>query len=347
MKKITIRRFGPILLLIFLLTSALLLFPPYHPLTPTGPHLVESVKYTYTDKNRIEEFSTSGEPRKVNVAFWYPQNSASHETYPLVMFSHGGLGTENGSESLFLQLASHGYVVGSIGHPYHAIWTKAEDGHVTLVNMDYFQELQQEDAKRDRQQSYHSYQKWMETRTRDINFVIDTIRERAVRGDGGMYSLIDADRTGVMGHSLGGSAALAIPRQRKDISAVIALESPFLYDIRGVENDEFVWFEEPYPAPVLNIYSDSSWSHLSAWPQYARNAELLSNPSETTISLHFPGAGHFSLTDLSIVSPLLTTVLESGQPNHDRAGYLQAVNQACLDFLDLHLKNSGQNIEFK
>jgi len=33
-------------------------------------------------------------------------------------------------------------------------------------------------------------------------------------------------------------------------------------DIIGVEDGEFVWNEDTYPIPVLNIYSDSSWSHL-------------------------------------------------------------------------------------
>ncbi len=41
-------------------------------------------------------------------------------------------------------------------------------------------------------------------------------------------------RIGVMGHSLGGSAALCIGRQRPDVQAVLALESPFMCDIEGV-----------------------------------------------------------------------------------------------------------------
>lgn len=48
------------------------------------------------------------------------------------MFSHGGLGTETSNESLYLGLTSHGYVGCSIGHPYHALWTKNEDGRLTF-----------------------------------------------------------------------------------------------------------------------------------------------------------------------------------------------------------------------
>jgi fermentation-respiration switch protein FrsA (DUF1100 family) len=326
-------------LLVCILASSILLFPSYQPLEVTGPYDIGTVRYTFIDEQRIEVFSNTGKNRQVNVVFWYPKDVDGDETYPLVVFSHGGLGTETSNESLYRELASHGYVVGAIGHPYQAFLTKSEDGRTTFVNGEYFREILSEDAKSDKEQSHQYYQKWLETRTTDINFVIDTILARASDGAGGVYALIDGTKIGVMGHSLGGSAALAIPRQRHDIATVIALESPFLYDIVGVENNDFLWLDEAYPIPVLNIYSDSSWSHLSEWAQYARNAALLSDTSQIATSLYLPGAGHFSLTDLSLASPLLTSLLDGGKPEHDREEYLQKVNQACLEFLNRYLKN--------
>lgn len=340
----TLRRLGLILGVIILLATPLLVFPPYQPLPATGPHAVATARATYTDESRVEQYSDTGAKRRVNVAFWYPQAAPRGERFPLVVFSHGGLGTETSNESLFFELASHGYVVASIGHPTHTLWTRGEDGRTTIVSREYFGELQREDAKTDRQQSYRYYQKWMAARTDDINFVIDTILAKAAGGAGGaggVYVLVDGAKIGVMGHSLGGSAALAMPRQRDDIDAVIALEAPFLYDIIGVEKGEFLWLDAAYPAPVLNIYSDSSWSHLGEWPQYARNAALLSDASGTAISLHLPGAGHFSLTDLALASPLLTRLLEGGPPTQGRAGYLRAVNQACLELFDRYLKDAA------
>lgn len=307
----------------------LVLFPPHPPLSVTGTYAIAAARYTYTDEQRAEPYSHNGERRQVNVVCWYPENAGSGETFPLVIFSHGGLGTENSNESLYRELASHGYVVCSVGHPHHAFWTKSEDGRVTFVSLEYFGELQREDAQTDKQGSFRYYQKWL-----------DTILAKAANGAGGVYARVDGARIGVMGHSLGGSAALAMPRQRDDIAAAIALEAPFLYEIVGVEQDEFLWLDEEYPVPVLNIYSDSSWSHLSEWAQYARNAALLTNAPQTAISLYLPGAGHFSLTDLSLASPLLTRLLEGGQPNPDPVGYLESVNHACLEFFDRYLKNA-------
>lgn len=334
-RSVTLRAAAAMLLTFISLTPALI-FPPYRPLPTTGTHNVAAAHFTYTDKGRIESFTNNGEYRKVNAACWYPQNEGGH-VYPLVIFSHGGLGTDSSNESLYLELASHGYVVCSIGHPYHDLWTTDVDGRVTFISMDYFQELQREDAKRDKQQSYRYYQRWMDIRTGDINFALDTILENAADGRGGLYGLVDVKKIGVIGHSLGGAAALAIPRQRNDIGAVIAIEAPFLYDIVGVENDKFVFQSDVYPVPVLNVYSDASWGHLSEWPQYERNYELLSSPQTTVFNLHLNGAGHYSLTDLALASPMLTNMLEGRQSNQDRQKYLREVNRACLEFFDHYL----------
>lgn len=338
------RRLGLAVLLASVAVLPVLVFPPHKTLAPTGPYSIATARDTYTDPQRGEPYAASGEPRRVNVAFWYPENAHAGATYPLVVFSHGGLGTANSNASLYRELASHGYVVCALGHPYHALWTRSEDGRTTLVSREYFGELQREDAKTDKGQSLRYYRKWLAIRTADIRFALDTILARAAAGADGVYARVDGARIGVMGHSLGGSAALAIPRQRSDIDAVIALESPFLGDILGVENGEFIWLDEAYPVPVLNIYSDSSWSHLAEWAQYARNADLLTNAPPTALSLYLPGRGHFSLTDLALVSPLLTRILDGGQPSRDSIEYLRGVNQASLDFFDRYLKSQTVGI---
>lgn len=325
---------------------AALFFPTYRPLAVTGPYRIETTRQTYTDSRRSDPYSGSGTARRVNVVFWYPQSGVIGKTFPLIIFSHGGLGTETSNESLYRELASHGYVVCSIGHPSHALWTRGEDSLITFVNLGYFGELQREDAKTDKRQSLDYYRKWLAVRTGDINFVINTIKAQASEGAGGVFEQIDPTRIGVMGHSLGGAAALAIPRQRDDVDSVIALESPFLYDIVDVEDDRFIWLDVAYPVPVLNIYSDSSWPHLDEWPQYARNADLLDNPSFNTTSLYIAGAGHFSLTDLSLASPLLVRLLEGKSSSADPHATLQKINQACLEFFDRTLKNADFGTNF-
>ncbi len=328
-----------VLLFIFLALSPALLFPVYPLPATTGPYAITSIETSFLDNGRSEPYSVTGEPRTVNAIFWYPENGSVGERYPLVLFSHGGLGVATSNTTLYRELASHGYVVCALGHPYHAFWTRGEDGRFTLVNPAYFKELQEEDPKQDIEQSLAYYQKWMAIRTADMNFVLDTVLKQAADTREGVYALIDDKRIGVMGHSLGGSAALALPRQRDDIDAVIALEAPFLYDIVGTNQTEFIFTSQAYPVPVLNVYSDAAWRHLTEWPQYARNAELLANPTETSFNVHLLGAGHFSLTDLALTSPFLVQLLEGGQANTDRLAYLTTLNRVCLAFCDRFLRN--------
>src|SRR5690606_38626425 len=113
----------------------------------------------------------------------------------------------------------------------------------------------EEDPQRDIEESLAYYQKWLAVRTGDINFVLDTILNRVAAGQDGVYGLIDGAKIGLIGHSLGGSAMLAVPRQRDDIDAVIALEAPFLYDIVGTNQGEFIFTSQDYPVPMLNVYS--------------------------------------------------------------------------------------------
>ncbi|GAB1476935.1 hypothetical protein MASR2M70_17710 [Bacillota bacterium] len=108
----------------------------------------------------------------------------------------------------------------------------------------------------------------MKLRTDDINFVIDTFIEKSTNESNSFYQLIDANRIGVAGHSLGGSAALGVARERSDIKAVLALESPYMCDITGVAGNEFTWNTEPYRCAVMNIYSDSGFPLVTTDNKY-------------------------------------------------------------------------------
>ena len=324
-----------------------LVFPEHAMIETTGKYKVATTLYTYTDPNRVENYTDTGEARMVNVEFWYPKDydEAALHAYPLVVFSHGSFGIRSSNVSLYNELASHGYVVCSIDHTYHSLFTTDVDGNKIWIDLGYMQEVSVQDAHTRKQQAFEFFQKWMEIRTGDINFVIDTILEQTENNAAdNVYRLIDTTRIGVMGHSLGGSAALGIGRMRDDISAVIALKSPFLYDIEGVENDKFVFSNKVYPVPLLNVYSDASWSHLSEWAQYAENFKLLYDTEATAFNVHIRGAGHLTLTDLALTSPVLTHILNGQASTADAVDSLKIINKICLEFFDSYLKGGAEFI---
>jgi dienelactone hydrolase len=307
----------------------------------TGEYQVSTKTYTYTDISRVESYTDTGKNRKLNVQLWYPENLDG--TYPLIVFSHGGLGIKSSNESLYNELASHGYVVCSIDHTYQCFYTTDESGDTTLIDLGYVQELFAEDPQFDIQQSYEYYQKWMKIRTEDINFVIDKIMTEAENNNADrVYKLVDITKIGVMGHSLGGSTTLGIGRIRNDVNAVIALESPFMCDIEGVEDGRFVFIDKVYPVPVLNVYSDSSWSILAERPQYAANYALLSDTDAIAFNVYISGVGHLGLTDFALTSPFLTRILDRKKPTTETVYPLKIINKVCLEFFNSYLKAEGE-----
>ncbi|HHW30058.1 MAG TPA: hypothetical protein GXX20_00030 [Clostridiaceae bacterium] len=226
---------------IVFITCAVVLFPNLKNIQTTGEYSYTSCVLELSDTSRIEDFKSDGSLRKLSVLVYYPNEDViANNTCPLIIFSHGGISTKTSNLSLYKELASHGYVVASIDHTYHALITEI-DGVKIYIDSGYMRELNEEDSHSDLENSYACFQKWMKLRTGDINFVIDTFIEKSVNESNSFYSLIDADRIGVAGHSLGGSAALGVARQRNDIKAVIALESPYMCDITGINGNEFSW----------------------------------------------------------------------------------------------------------
>jgi dienelactone hydrolase len=339
--RVVLRAIG-MTVLIFALTLPAIIFPQNKAVVAaTGEYQVLTQTYTYTDKNRVESYTDTGKNRKLNVQLWYPDNL--DETVPLIVFSHGGLGVKSSNESLYNELASHGYIVCSIDHTYQSFYSTDEDGDTTWIDLGYMQDLFAEDPQSDIQQSYEYYQKWMKIRTDDINFVIDYIITEVENNNADMaYKLVDIGKIGVMGHSLGGSAALGIGRIRADVNAVIALESPFMYDIEGIEDEQFVFTDKIYPVPVLNVYSDSSWSILGERPQYAANYRMLFDTDATAFNVYISGVGHLALTDFALTSPFLTRILDGKKPTTETVYYLKTINKICLEFFNSYLKGDGE-----
>lgn len=333
--RITSRAAGMAALLLIASLPAMV-FPEYKPLPTTGEYRIKTEVRYLTHEGRIETYDRQGGARTLAVEFWYP--SSAQGSFPLVVFSHGSFGTRTSNETLFRELASHGYVVCSIDHTYQCFYTTDKEGNILLMDRGYAEEIRRENAKEDKQNSLALYRKWMDVRTADIHLVIDTVRSDSADA---LYALVNAGKIGVIGHSLGGSAALGVGRMRDDIGAVIALESPFMCDIQGVENDAFVFLSTQYPVPVLNVYSDSSWTHLAQWPQYAQNARLLSGEDKNAYSLYMQGAGHLSLTDLSLFSPVLTRILNGHGSAVSAEAYLTRLNEVCLSFFNCFLKDTG------
>ncbi|WCF10647.1 dienelactone hydrolase family protein [Paenibacillus thiaminolyticus] len=328
------------LVLVVIAVTPALVFPQYALPQVTGEYQVASVSYTYMDKNRMEQFTGTGENRVVNVGFWYPDNADG--TYPLVVFSHGAYGINESNASTYTELASHGYVVCSIDHPYHSFYTASADGTVTLVNSEYMQEVNNANkGVYTVEETYGLIQKWMKLRTDDMNFVIDTILEKAKTGSENVYQLVNAEKIGVFGHSMGGAASVSLGREREDIGAVVNIDAPLFSElVYNRETDDFAASGQPYTTPLLNMYSDSVWVQLNSNSTYAANKAIDEHGTEV-YTVYVQGAKHMSLTDLALFSPMLANMLQGGRAEIDVYYGIETMNRIILEFFDCYLKGKG------
>jgi dienelactone hydrolase len=149
--------------------------------------------------------------------------------YPVILYSSSGV--MNANTFLSEELASHGYVVFSIGHPYWCEFYYDAEGKTTPIdkNNKYYKQLWKEEgsleaietkskitlakAIEDRPELYEKLNQAMPTEfsdlrlwAEDIGFVIDQLEK--MNSDAGFFKgTLDVNRIGLMGYSKGGAAA--------------------------------------------------------------------------------------------------------------------------------------------
>lgn len=322
-----------------------ILFPQYEVPEVTGDLEVLTESYTFTDPGRIETFTDTGDHRKLNVEFYYPDTT--DEKLPLIIFSHGAFGVKTSNTSTFMELASNGYIVCSIDHPYHAAGTMDEEGNLTIGSRDFMQEVI--DANGDvynEQEQFELFKKWMTLRTDDMNFVLDQIIEKSDNTSAQIFNLIDGEKIGLMGHSLGGAASAQLGRDRDDISAVIDIDGSMLGEYYMSEKGDTVMNEVPYPVPLLNFYSEYVLTELENDPDYVYVNQYISSISTDAYETCIKGTNHMSYTDLPLFSPFLASQLSgisggSTEANVDKYYCIETMNHLIVEFFDCFLKDCG------
>lgn len=332
-----------------------MLFPQNYEIEPDGEYRIKTVSYTWTDLEREEYFTEEIDHRNITVQFWYPSESSQNGNtesvkFPLVIFSHGAFGVRESNFSTYQKLASHGYVVCSIDHTYHAFVTTQTDGKSIMANQEFMNQAMSLGMQEDSLEKYEITKGWQKLRVEDMRFCLNQIKTFALelqdqKGNemnpiDEVFGMIDIDNIGVMGHSLGGSAAAEIGRTEEGIKAVAILDGTMLGEEIGFKDGKEMITNEPYPVPMLNFYNGAAYDEIEALDyEYANCIASKSQPESYEIVIE--NAGHMNFTDLPLISPTLAKLLGSGEV--DERACMVFVNETVLEFFDGYLK--GQDID--
>lgn len=319
------------------------LFPSYEAPAGTGKYAVKTETFTWEDESRVETFTDTGENRALTVKIWYPDIDKGK--YPLVVFSHGAFGIIDSNYSTCTELASKGYVVASIAHPYHAMFVEDVNGKMTFVDMDFMQQVYADngaDTAEAERKVYEFSLEWMELRAADMNFVLDTILEKAEEKEG-EFAMVDTERIGLFGHSMGGATAVELGRERSDIDAVIDLEGTMAGEYMGFENGYELYDSEPYPVPLLDVNSGAVREQLEVTaaehPKWEYVNDYVGRNALDYREVIFNDAGHLNFTDLPLFSPPLAGVLGVGEVDAEEC--IKNMNEMVCCFFDYYLKGEG------
>lgn len=330
-------------------------FADYQGLPLTGKYETETCRAIVTDSSRDEEFEADGSKREIPVYFYYPSNAETEELHsmPMIVFSHGAFGYYQSNSSTFMELASHGYVVVSLDHPYHSFFTKDTEGKLITVNPEFFQNAMEiGNSDQPDELTYPISSKWMELRISDVGFVLDTLKKADANSLDECWTvddsekgrlktalnLMDVNRIGLMGHSLGGATAVTLGR-RDDVMAVVDMDGSMIGEWKEIKDGKVVYNDEPYTTPLLNFSNQEhhDQSVLAEEMNYPYvNNDIMRNASEG-YAVYIRNSGHMNFTDLPLFSPVLSKMLGTGDV--DSLYCITKVNELTLDFFDCYLKD--------
>lgn len=242
------------------------------------------------------------------------------ENYPVVILSHGWRGFRNLHTDYAEELASLGYIVVGIDHSYGSLATVFDSDDITYLNLDALPDRASTD-------DFIDYANQLVlTYASDITATLDYLEDM---NDGSLTSRfngkLDLSKIGLLGHSTGGGADVAVALDDDRIDAVIGLDA---------------WVE-PISENEINqgLNMPSMFLRSGSWETGENNINLLSlidqsaYPSEL---YQIDGITHYDFAMVYMYSPLVKTIGFSGSVE---SRYLVTIIKSMIsDFFDENLK---------
>ncbi len=242
--------------------------------------------------------------------------------FPVLIFSHGWNGFRQQSTFLMQELASHGYIVVAMEHPYGARLTVFPDGSLAANNPAALPKGKPDDE-------YEAAGRILVNQwAGDISYALDTLAKINQNDPAGQLSgLLNLNKVGVFGHSTGGGATIQFcgidPRCKAGLT-LDAFMRPVGLEVldQGTRQPFFYMFSELWPFPRNTELFNRYYSHVS--------------PSNHVVTIL--GADHYDFSDLPALSPLAPQLGLKGPINGARVQKI--IDTYVLAFFDLQFKDT-------
>jgi predicted dienelactone hydrolase len=283
--------------------------------------------------------------------------------WPVLIFLHGAYSFENQSFYLLQSLASHGYIVMAVNHPFESLVSEFPDGEVFRVDEAEYRACMEvgagdaeglrasfesimteirdaattEEKKRllcdlSRSRLFAGYRELMETRVQDVGAILNQLG--TLNGTEPFGGRMDTARVGIFGHSLGGAAAVETALRRPErVGAALNLDCT-----------QFVWDPEKdisLRVPVFFMSGTHTLIGSKPLSMAGVNAAWLESAAAPAYELVIEGAAHQNFSDLTYV-PFLKMMGRIGPIDGAKAGAM--IEAYTLAFFDRYLKSDASPI---
>jgi predicted dienelactone hydrolase len=261
-------------------------------------------------------------------AYQNAQLAHAEKPFPVILFSHGWRGFNAQNTGQALELASHGYVVIGVQHPYGAITTVFPDGTVAENNPNAL-------PSDENDPNYEVIaRKLVDQWAGDMSHVVDQLEGPGNEAGDFFHSHVDFSRIGIYGHSTGGGAAIQFCGTDPRCKAVLGMD-PFMRPVsaevlaNGLSQPSFFMFSQSW---ADNVDSKNNQLFNQFYPNVTDNLGVIV----------ITGTKHYDFSDLPLLSPIAPQLGLKGPLNGKRV--TQIVDSYLLDFFEVTLNNTTSSL---
>jgi len=328
-----------------------------------GTYPVGTVVLHVVDHGRWETLGDDNSRRELMVQVWYPAErsderrqrgfqlwprragavidaplSPAEASYPVLIFSPSWHGQRGQNLFQVEELASRGFIVVGIDHPYSSAVTVFPDGRVARARLVPFWDFSSDQAL---QASIQYIERVLKVRVQDVEFLVAELERLSQKGSGSMFSeRLDFSRLGIFGYSFGGAVAAQVCLLDRRFKAGMDMDGT-LYGAAadaGV-SQPFMFLVESTKAPTAPDFSALS-------PEKRRFAALEERDfyeQRNSMERHggywlgITGTQHTNFTDPPIAPTVGYYLLDAGTIDPVRA--LRIINAYTVAFFEKHLNH--------